>query len=338
MLALRSHRAFTPVLLLLLVSPFVWAMDAFDLMLQEQEAVRDKAQKERAEYVYPGPERFTDKKTKDSVVALRWYAAAGDITSQVAIADLYAKGIVVPQDLKTALYWYNLAGEYGNTYAQFMMGIGAKAGWMAPPNADIANEWFRRARKQHDAVAAMRQVGTFYLDIDNVMRDIPESFMWYQLAADKGDLPALIQMAEWYFNGEHVTRDLMKAVSYYGKAAERNSDYAQYSLGLIYLNGDKLIPMDYDQALFWLRKAANQGYTAAQYSLGNMYYTGTGVPANNMLAYAWWNLARKPMNPVIEDKIALVTTKMTMDEIEQAIKLSDFLDAEKQKEEKEKLL
>lgn len=327
----------TLVLLLTLISitcpPLAWSLDAFDLMLQEQEAVRHKAKKERAEFVYPGPERFAAEKAKNNIIALRWYAAAGDLTSQASLADLYAKGSIVPQDLKTAIYWYRLAAEYGHTYSQFMMAIASQRGWVEPPNADAANEWFRRTKKEPDRILAMRQVGQFFYDRDSALFDVPESFRWFEKAADAGDVPSQLQMAEWYYYGDYIGKDLFKAMSWYGKAAAKDSEYAQYSLALIYLNGNKdpLIPIDYDQAFNWFQKAANQGYTAAQYSLGNMYYNGIGVPRNNMLAYAWWHLARKPTNPAIEDKIAQVTEKMTTDELEQAIKLADFFDAKPEK-------
>lgn len=330
----------TLILITLTLAPLAWAQDAFDLMLQEQEAVRNKAKKERAEFVYPGPERFIPEKSKNNIIALRWYAAAGDLTSQATLADLYAKGSVVPQDLKSAVYWYRLSAEYGNTYAQFMMGIASQRGWIAPPNADAANEWFRRTKKQPDRSMAMRQVGQFFNDPDNAIFDVAESFRWYQKAADAGDVASMLQMGDWYNTGDATGKNLLRAVSWYGKAAEKDSEYAQYSLGLIYLNGDRDVPLpiDYGQAFKWFQKAANNGFTAAQYQLGNMYYTGLGVPANNMLAYAWWQLARKPANPSIEAKIAQVTEKMTVDELEQAIKLADFFEGKKEQKEQSELL
>lgn len=328
------------IALTLSLSPMAWALDAFDLMLQEQEAVRNKAKKERAEFVYPGPERFITEKSKNNMIALRWYAAAGDLTSQATLADLYAKGSVVPQDLKTAVYWYRLAAEYGNTYAQLMMGIASQRGWIAPPNADEANEWFRRTRKQPDRGAAMREVGQFFSDPDNAIVDAAESFRWYQKAAENGDIPSMEQMGDWYSTGEVTGKNLLRAVSWYGKAAEKESPYAEYSLGLIYLNGDRDLPfpIDYAQAMTWFQRAANRGFAAAQYELGNMYYTGLGVPSNNMLAYAWWHMARKPSNPSVDAKLAQVTEKMTMDELEQAIKAADFLEGKKEEKLENQLL
>ena len=40
-----------------------------------------------------------------------------------------------------------------------------------------------------------------------------------------------------------------------------------------------------------VRNAADQGFAQAQYSLGGMYARGFGVPADNVLAYMWVNLA-----------------------------------------------
>ena len=39
------------------------------------------------------------------------------------------------------------------------------------------------------------------------------------------------------------------------------------------------------------RIAARQGLARAQHNLGLMYANGEGVPQDDVLAYAWWNLA-----------------------------------------------
>jgi len=85
-----------------------------------------------------------------------------------------------------------------------------------------------------------------------------------------------------------------------------------------------LIKPDYTQAIMWIEKAACQQFVAAQSLLARLYYTGRGVPQNNILAYAWWTMANQNPNPYIQVNIDQVTRKMSVEEIEQAVKLADY--------------
>ena len=49
-------------------------------------------------------------------------AERGDLDAQFKLANMYRKGIGVPQDYKTALKWYILSAEQGNTFAQYNIG------------------------------------------------------------------------------------------------------------------------------------------------------------------------------------------------------------------------
>lgn len=306
----------------------VWALDPFDLMMQQQEELREKAMAERESYLYPGGERFSDTQQKNGIITLRWFAAAGDVDSQAAMGDIFAQGIYEPQNLRSAVYWYGLAAKFGNAYAQYMMGISYQQGWLGQVDAVQANEWFKQANRQEDRVRAMRQVGQFFNERDNAMYNFDQAFHWTERAALAGDLDSQLVMADWYFDGDRVGRDILTALKWYGRAAAQDSPYAQYSLGLIYLKGDPVVPQDYEQAYQWLQKAAWQGYAAAQYTLGELYYTGKGVVANNVLAYAWWTLANDFKNPAVAQDISRITKKMSMEEIEQAVKLSDYYASE----------
>ena len=51
------------------------------------------------------------------------------------------------------------------------------------------------------------------------------------------------------------------------------------------------MPQDYAQAASWFRKAAEQGYADAQNNLGVVYQFGQGVPQDNIVAYALYNLS-----------------------------------------------
>ena len=61
---------------------------------------------------------------------------------------------------------------------------------------------------------------------------------------------------------------------------------AQFRLGVIYYE-----LQDDAQAVKWFSRAAEQGHADAQLQLARMYANGEGVPADNVQAYAWANLA-----------------------------------------------
>ncbi len=299
--------------------------DPYEVMLREQEQARKNAQAEREKYLNLGGERYLPENEKNTIISLRWFAAAGDLESQVILADLYAKGVTAPSDFKAAYYWYALAGEYGDTYGQLMAGVICQLGLMDKPDAEEASRWFLSARNQEDKARAMRRVAQFFDDRQNPSHSETEAYRWYEKAASAGDAESQITLGDWYLDGNKVTRNLLTAVKWYGKAAAQNSAYAQYSLGVIYLQkNNPEVPLNYAQALTWLEKAAWSNFHAAQYLLGKMYYTGMGVPNNQVLAYAWWKMSNGFENEVVSEDLARITKKMSPDELDQAVELYEF--------------
>lgn len=74
--------------------------DSFDYFFENQKEMRDKAKKERQQYLLPKGERFTNNKAaKDGIIAMRWFAVAGDPNAQAAMGDLFAKGLYEPRIL-----------------------------------------------------------------------------------------------------------------------------------------------------------------------------------------------------------------------------------------------
>lgn len=302
--------------------------DPFDDFLKNQKTLREEAKKERQEFLLPKGERFThNNAAKDGIVSLRWFAVAGDPEAQASMGDLFAKGLYEPHNLETAVYWYKLAAENGNLYAQYMMGLSHQMGWLGKVNAQEANYYFRWANSNDDSARARRQVAQFFADKDNVMVNFDQSYHWFEVAAEDGDIQSQITLGDFYSDGGRAGKNTLQALKWYGRAAALHDPYAQYSLGIIYLQGDKVVPMDLNQAVMWIEKSARQQFAAAQAMLGRLYYTGVGVPQNNALAYAWWSMANRDPNPTLYQNLAQVTKKMSSEEIEQAVKLSDYFAA-----------
>lgn len=302
--------------------------DPYETMLREQERLRKEAKMQRERFLFPEGERYLPEGEKNTIISLRWFAAAGDLESQATLGDLYAKGINAPQNFESAYYWYSLAGKYGNTYAQLMSGIFQQLGYLGKVDAEEAGRWFLAASKQEDRMHAMRRAAQFFDDPANPSYDETQAYRFYEQAAYLGDVESQITLGDWYTEGSKVTRNIMTALKWYGKAAAQNSAYAQYSLGVLYLQENPEVPLDYAQAMQWLEKSAWQGFHAAQYLLGKMYYMGTGVPTNQVLAYAWWKLSNRFENPAVSADLDRITQKMSADEIQQAVKLYEYFNAQ----------
>jgi len=57
---------------------------------------------------------------RNLAAAVRWYrraASGGNAVAQMNLADFYARGVVVPQDMIRAVAWFSLAAEQGRSWA-----------------------------------------------------------------------------------------------------------------------------------------------------------------------------------------------------------------------------
>ena len=66
---------------------------------------------------------------------------------------MYADGLGVQQNDKTAVKWFRLAAEQGNAMAQFNLGMMYVSGQGVPQDYKTAVKWFRLAAEQGNALA-----------------------------------------------------------------------------------------------------------------------------------------------------------------------------------------
>ena len=69
-------------------------------------------------------------------------------------------------------------------------------------------------------------------------------------------------------------------------AAEEGNSEAQYLLGLLCIEGKRVIK-DVDKGIEWLSKAGMQGHKDAQFNLASIYYQGKIVPKDTQVAEYW---------------------------------------------------
>jgi TPR repeat protein len=87
------------------------------------------------------------------------------------------------------------------------------------------------------------------------------------------------------------------------------------SLGSFYLYGNG-VPQDYEKALFLFKKSIDLGNTSVTIFLGPMYRDGIGVPQNNIVAFALFNIGLDSMD---RDKLSY---RMNQQDIELAQQLT----------------
>ena len=135
---------------------------------------------------------------------------------------------------------------------------------------------------------------SFIADIvgDPIDSQVPPkvAFQWYQIAAEQGNLEAMVNLGRAYYRGKGVKQDDAKALEWYTKAAEQGFPCAQSILGTRYRKGQG-VEQDYGKALEWYTKASEQGYAVAQRYLGNLYRDGLGVERDYGKALEWYTKA-----------------------------------------------
>ncbi len=128
-------------------------------------------------------------------------------------------------------------------------------------------------------------------------------------------------MAHMYLEGLGVEINYSRAYQYLLPSAKKDNAWAQTEIAKLLFAGNG--PMQsYQQANEYFRKAAMQGYIEAQLALAHGYLNGLGMTADNVLGYAWLNLAASGSNGVTRDDAIslreLTATEMTPGEITRA--------------------
>lgn len=172
-------------------------------------------------------------------------AKAGDLPSQVALAQIYRDGLGVPADAPRAFEWALTAAEAGSAGAQF--GLGAMYEWGKGTESDPAEAaiWYRKAEAQGVAGAA-NSLGALYLQGKGVAADPAAALAWFRKAAEAGDAAGQFNLAMRYFNGEGTAIDPIEARRWLERsAAAPGSDAmtrslvasSKQELGVIYEEG-----------------------------------------------------------------------------------------------------
>ena len=153
--------------------------------------------------------------------SLRAAAAKGDPAAQYEIAQRYAEGRGVPQNLAEAAAWFDHAAKQGLAPAQF-------------------------------------RLGGFYEKGFGVKKDLDAARTLYLAAADAGNAKAMHNLAVLYAEGIDGKPDYQNAAKWFRKAADYGLTDSQYNLGILYGRGIGMEP-NLPEAYKWFTLAARDG-------------------------------------------------------------------------------
>jgi localization factor PodJL len=152
---------------------------------------------------------------------LRAAAAKGDPAAEYEIAQRYAEGRGLPQNLAEAADWFDRAAKQGLAPAQF-------------------------------------RLGGFYEKGFGVKQDLDAARRLYSVAAEAGNAKAMHNLAVLYAEGIDGKPDYQNAAKWFRKAADYGLTDSQYNLGVLYGRGIGMEP-NLPEAYKWFTLAARDG-------------------------------------------------------------------------------
>lgn len=207
-------------------------------------------------------------------------ATDGYLGAENEIGKLYRDGSGVEQNYDTAAYWFELAAQKGDPKAQNNLGLAYANGNGVPQDYAKSFEYYTLAAQQ-DYPEAITNLGHLYDAGAGVAQNDESAARLYQRAANLGYTPAMTYLATAYEFGRGAPQDLARAMEIYEFAANRGDAEANYILGLIFLEGNRLVQPDVNTAVSYLLEAIKKDHKGAYYELGKMQILGNDTISIN---------------------------------------------------------
>jgi uncharacterized protein len=218
-------------------------------------------------------------------------AERGDAAAQTLIAEIYAKGLGVAENLAAASSWYALASRNGDTLATFELALMYQEGRGVPKNRQRAAELFRQAADQ-GSIAAKYNLGLLHIEGVFAEPDLVAAAALVEEAADAGLAEAQYDYGTMLVEGAGVRPDPASGAHYIGLAAAQGLVSAQIDYAtMLYLG--RGVPADREAAVQWYARAADAGNAVAQNRYAKLLAVGEGVERNLEAAAMWRALARR---------------------------------------------
>lgn len=258
------------------------------------------------------------KNNKLAIEHLQNAAEKGLLSAQKILARYE---LLVNQDYKKALYWFNKASKSDDTSALMYCAAAYYYGFGTKVNRDVARKYYIPAAKNGDSIAQYSVARNFLKSRHSVNKKL--GMIWLNKSLEQHNPEAQLLMANEYMQGKMVGKDLVKArelinlsidqhyipayyklgeLEYleknyseaqkaYAKAASANYIPAILKLSEFYAN-EKIDLFSEHESFLWTLKAAQLGSKKACLALAKMYKDGKGTDADATLAESWQKKAK----------------------------------------------
>ncbi|MGI9351265.1 MAG: tetratricopeptide repeat protein [Rhizobiaceae bacterium] len=219
-------------------------------------------------------------------------ATEGNAAAQTLIAELYERGLGIPQNLEEATDWYEIAAKSGNREAQFAYGVKLLEGKYIEKNVELGLEMMKAAADAGHPTA-MFNYATHLVNERPTSSTYRKALPLFEKAAEYRLADAYYSLAKIYDDGLATgINDPEKGLYWLEKAASSGIDTAQVELAIKLLNMPKG-ERDAVRAFSLLKLAANRGNVIAQNRLSHMLFEGIGTEKSDVEAAMWHILASR---------------------------------------------
>lgn len=215
-----------------------------------------------------------------AMVSYQHAANKGNVYAMYCVGALYNYGHGVVQDYSEAFKWSKKAADLGCTSAMSYLGSMYYRGQGVTKNLSESLLWYERAALKDDPMA-ISTVGAFYYSGTGVTKDEKKAEALLKKGARKNDKSAMRLLGDISYNRD----DYKNAVTWYEMAAEKDDIQAMLSLAKLYKESKISNP---DEMIKWYTKAAEKGDSYAMGMLHYILRYGEyGVKKDKKLAKEW---------------------------------------------------
>lgn len=185
------------------------------------------------------------------------------------------------------------AGPLGENVAEMELAMRMVGGRGLPRDVGYGEALAARAADRGDIFA------NYLRGLSLLNGDKPQSGVEaIQAAAQQGYAEAQAQLAFLYLGSKVVPQDYAEARRWAQASADQGAAVGWGALGAVYRAADNP-NRDPVQATAAFRRAAMLGYSDALWEMGRAYATGQGVAADPVLAYVWYDLWARRLDPAV---------------------------------------
>ncbi|MCL1146540.1 sel1 repeat family protein [Shewanella marinintestina] len=252
-------------------------------------------------------------------------ANQGDEDAATNLAYLYAKGMLVEQDIHRAMDLYRVAAEKGMPEAQYSLAEMYRSGKVGKANPKLARYWYQQLASQpidmqfsRYQVDAQFMLGLMYFEGQGGAVDLNSAEHWLKQSSDNGHKEAPYILGQLYLEQYHNPQ---QALDWYKVSADRKFAPAMHQIGMIYVNG-QLGEVEVVKADFWLQQAAALGLAEAQVDLATLEYNHRDDEADLIKIYIWLAAAKHQGNEIAANRLQMISQKLSQPQLNQAQALS----------------